>query len=267
MDPPAYAREIRRLLGRIKRVAAKLRADVTAVGLGGHASRDWVSKEVRDVFGPVPVVQAGECEVAFAVYGMQWGVALVAGTGSSCRAVNEAGETAGCGGFGPQFGDEGSGYWIGRMAITAAMAANDGRGLPTSLGERLCAFYGLSRVWEIFQLADRSGHVAGPRIAAFVPHVVEAVRQGDAVALEICHEAGRQLGALAVATVRRLTWRETPVPLVATGGVFHAGPFVTRSMQHVLRHSPVALKLHPPTPDPIQGILSIINLRRTRRRK
>ena len=55
------------------------------------------------------------------------GCILIAGTGSIGFGVNEAGETARVGGFGHLIDDEGSGYALGRDALSAAVRALDGR--------------------------------------------------------------------------------------------------------------------------------------------
>ena len=61
------------------------------------------------------------------------GVLLVAGTGSVAFGRSPQGTTARCGGWGPVFGDEGSGAWIGRRALSIVTAAADGRESPTAL--------------------------------------------------------------------------------------------------------------------------------------
>ena len=61
------------------------------------------------------------------------GVLVIAGTGSSCLGIAADGKRLKIGGWGPTYGDEGSGYHIGRMALNAAAKAYDGYGPPTKL--------------------------------------------------------------------------------------------------------------------------------------
>src|ERR671919_128842 len=61
------------------------------------------------------------------------GVVLISGTGSIAYGVNAAGYAARSGGWGYVLGDEGSGYWIGRSALAAAVREADGRGPKTRL--------------------------------------------------------------------------------------------------------------------------------------
>ena len=262
-----YAREIAKLLGRIRRAAHDCGGRIATVGLAGPMDRMLVEEAVRRVLGNVRFVRTGESEIAFALHGIEWGVSLIAGTGASCRVRTPEGASTGCGGFGPQFGDEGSGYWIGRSAISAAMQAWDGRGPTTALTERLCEFYGLSRVFDILRFVDRSGHVSGTKIAACVPGVFAAAREGDAVARGICRAAGLALGRLAVATTRKVEWSQSPVPLVLTGGVFHGGPLILKPLRSALRGVGLPYCMYPVIPEPTEGIIRIIQRDRTQKRE
>lgn len=262
----AYAREMAQLLKRIQRAARTCNGTISTVGLAGPMDPDLVEAAVRDAFGKLRFIRTDEGEIAFALHDIDWGVSLVAGTGASCRARTPNGASAGCGGFGPQFGDEGSGYWIGRAAISAALRAWDGRGPETMLTQRLRAFYGVSQIYDIVRLADRSGHVSGTRVAAFVPEVFDAARAGDSVAKGICREAGTALAALVVATTRKFDWPGAAIPLLLTGGVFHGGPLVLASFTSALRKSSLAYAISPAVPEPAAGIIKVIQRERNRRR-
>src|SRR3954463_12555930 len=56
------------------------------------------------------------------------GILLVVGTGSIAYGRSPAGEIVRCGGWGPVFGDEGSGGWIGREKAGVGGPRGDGRG-------------------------------------------------------------------------------------------------------------------------------------------
>src|SRR5688572_9409973 len=62
----------------------------------------------------------------------QPGVVALAGTGSSILAVDDSGKRVKVGGWGPIYGDEGSAYRIGQMALRAVARAFDGCGPVTS---------------------------------------------------------------------------------------------------------------------------------------
>ena len=258
----AFARETTPMLKRFKQAADKLGGRVAQVGLAGPMDRDLVKRLVIETFGPTPFMEAGEGDIALAMHDLPWGVAVIAGTGASCRAINERGDQAGCGGFGPQFGDEGSGYWIGREGITAALRAGDGRGPSTILTDSVCKFFGVARVWDIFRFAEGSGHIPGPRIAAFAPHVFEAMLAGDYAARNVCRQAALSLTHLAIATACRLEWNGPAVPLVLAGGVFNAGQSIVMPFRQALCHGKTppntSYEIYPPVPDPSPGILKLM---------
>ncbi|MCK9905219.1 hypothetical protein MXD63_35165, partial [Frankia sp. Cpl3] len=78
------------------------------------------------------------------------GVLVIAGTGSIAYGINHAGISARAGGWGHRVGDEGSGYWLGKQAITAILQAADGRGKPTSLHKWILPHLGLQHPEELF---------------------------------------------------------------------------------------------------------------------
>ncbi|HET9130296.1 MAG TPA: BadF/BadG/BcrA/BcrD ATPase family protein, partial [Terriglobia bacterium] len=57
--------------------------------------------------------------------GLEPGILLIAGTGSIAIGRRADGSMIRVGGWGPIFGDEGSGFWIGREAVQAALRAHD----------------------------------------------------------------------------------------------------------------------------------------------
>jgi N-acetylglucosamine kinase-like BadF-type ATPase len=159
------------------------------------------------------------------------------------------------GGFGPQFGDEGSGYWIGREAVAAVLRAGEGTGRVTRLSEDLPATLNLATMKEILRRCDRSGHVPAPMVAAYAPVVARAAVAGDAVARGILARAGRLLGELVIRTVTFSGRPKQAVPLVLTGGLFHLGGLLMRPLRRALRTAKIRFLVFPPVPDPIQGII------------
>ncbi len=65
------------------------------------------------------------------------GIVLIAGTGSIAYARLWDGTIHRVGGWGYLFGDEGSGYAMGRKALVAVMQAYDGRGPATALTDKI----------------------------------------------------------------------------------------------------------------------------------
>jgi len=101
--------------------------------LAAWAGRQGIAGKIHVCGDAEPILAAASPD--------NWGIALIAGTGSFAWGRNQAGETARCGGWGYLLGDEGSGYAIALAGLRAAMRAADGRGPQTDLLPRL-----LSRV-------------------------------------------------------------------------------------------------------------------------
>jgi len=151
------------------------------------------------------------------------GALLISGTGSIGYRRTADGQEIRAGGWGYLLDDAGSAYAVGLAGLTAILHAHDGRGAATALRDPLL------ESWELIApegIIARVYQHPPPReaIAALAPLVLAAARAGDAVAVGIIEGAGAALGALAVATLRRLNAApDTTVPLVTDGGFLRAG--------------------------------------------
>lgn len=128
--------------------------------------------------------------------GMDPGVVVAAGTGVIALGTDHAAQWNRVDGWGYLLGDEGSGAWIGRAGLVAAIRAHDGRGGSPALLDALLARYG--EVPVLLQDLHANGSPAY-RLAQFAPAVAEAALDGDAVAASIWAEAARLLAATAIA--------------------------------------------------------------------
>jgi N-acetylglucosamine kinase-like BadF-type ATPase len=165
--------------------------------------------------------------------GDQAGIVIVSGTGSIAYGRNDRGEASRAGGWGYVLGDEGSGYWIGRLALRAVVRHADGRGRMTSLTPRLLAHFGVERADELIykiyheQLSPRS-------IAALAKYVQHSRDEGDMIATAILSRAADELITAATAVMARLELANEPFTFVLSGGMFHAVPWLGEQMQLLL---------------------------------
>jgi glucosamine kinase len=153
----------------------------------------------------------------------QPGILVLAGTGSMVWATGSAEANLRVGGWGPDIGDEGSGYWIGRQALTQLSRALDGRnpahlftaalmrrmGLPS--GEPIPALMG----WLYGLPHMRSG------VAALAKDVDALAQDGDETALQILERAADHLHAQ-IAAARHRIGGAGIVPWSPLGGVFQS---------------------------------------------
>lgn len=178
------------------------------------------------------------------------GIGLIAGTGSMAIACNERGERARSGGWGHRFGDEGSGFFIGREAIVRSLMARDGRGPATDLARRIEEATG-TRLFDL--VTQYNTQYPGPdKIAALAPVVDAAARDGDAVARAILVEAASELAAAVRAIMARLDFEGRPPRVVLCGGAFHSDLLRTLVEAELRRLAPGIECFRPELP-PVAG--------------
>jgi glucosamine kinase len=259
---PAIAARLHQRLG-AERVA--LCGDVVAAHAGALPDPDGgvvvVAGTGAVAFGAVPV-KVPEVDGARSVAGP--GAVGPGGHGPGGLGVGGAGPGGGIwtfdsavacvDGWGHLLGDAGSGFWIGRRGLEAALRAHDGRSGGSPLLARLVErdVGPLDRLPELVG-AGGAGHVAA--IASFSKQVAEAASSGDNVARYIWLEAAAALADSAVACARRLhPGAMTPIAVSWVGGLFKSpkylllNPFLTR-----IRSTFPAADLEPPATDALTG--------------
>jgi len=177
------------------------------------------------------------------------GIALIAGTGSSCFGINAQGDEWRSGGWGHLIDDEGSGYWLGIMAMKAAIMAHDARGPATELAGAVM------RALDISDMNDIMHRIYVPpmsrtEIAALAPLVISAASRQDEVAIALIKKGMDALADCALAVARRLRLDQDESELALIGGIFSAGDIVLNPLkQAVCWHLPackITLAEHPP---------------------
>ncbi len=117
------------------------------------------------------------------------GVLVIAGTGSIACGRDREGRLMRAGGWGYLLGDEGSGFWIGREAVRAALAAAEGWGEQTLLQEMLANTFGSADCGEWLSALYRT-HNPQSLLAQCAPLVSGAAEQGDPLAERILTRGG-----------------------------------------------------------------------------
>ena len=125
---------------------------------------------------------------------------IAVGTGITAS-VNTGNKHFELSGLGYLIGDEGSGYWIGRSGLNAALKAVEGRGVKTNLTESALNLFKVDH----HNLADHIHQLPSPvtQIAAFAPYVVAAAESGDTQALSIIETAANEIVDLIKIAIER----------------------------------------------------------------
>lgn len=179
------------------------------------------------------------------------GIALIAGTGSSCFGLNERGERWQAGGWGHLISDEGSSYWFGANAIRLAMGAYDGR-WQSSLLEPVRRRLGLAEMTDIHYRLYTQG-LAKAEIAAFAPLIFEAAAAGDPLAQQLIEQGTRDLAHMVRAVAHHLGWAMTGCEVTLTGGLWRAGEPVLTPFRRALADLLPAARITMPELPPIYG--------------
>lgn len=196
-------------------------------------------------------------EFEMSLYGAiqkQHGGLVQAGTGSFAEVRTEAGAYR-VGGWGGLIGDEGSGTYIGKQAITACIHMVDGRGADTMLKKRIFTEWHIEND-NLEQLVDQlhRGSPADQRalISSLCPLVGCCASEEDTVARFIVSNAGIQLAEQMIAILRRFdVSRELTV--TAAGGVWKSHPLIYRSFVTALQAEFPFIRITAPLFEPVVG--------------
>jgi glucosamine kinase len=231
------------------------------IGAAG-AARPEIAAKIRSILAEliseVPLTNievVGDTVIALeAAFGAGPGVIAIAGTGSIVYGRDAAGHTARAGGWGFAISDEGSGYWIGRRAISAIVSARD-QGLETALTAMVLQAWKVNTLDELVQQANSTPPPDFPRL---FPIVLRAAEKDDSIARDLLADAGTRLAALATIVVRRLV-PHAPVamlPVAMTGSVFRQSPYVRQVFYNILQTSFPGLDVRQDLANPVEGALA-----------
>lgn len=154
-------------------------------------------------------------------------------------------------GWGHLLGDCGSGAWIGRAGLEAALRAHDGRrGGSAALLARAELRFGPAGglPGKLYPRTDRPAV-----LASFAPDVAGCAQDGDPVAEGILREAGARIAETAAAACP--PGGESTVAL--TGGLLGIGEPLLRPLREELRQLLPAASLVPAAGGPLDGALLI----------
>lgn len=200
---------------------------------------------VRDALGAARVDISHDARLLLAAGGLEHGIGLVSGTGSSAYGRALDGSELRLGGWGYLLGDEGGGYDVAVRALRAVTAAIDGRGPKTRLVAMLAERLGIQDAADIrerFQPPPSVTEIA--RLA----ETVLAAADDDPVAGELVDAAAADLTALVEALAARLFSRPTgsDIPVVLAGGLLGPGSPLHRRVVDRLSRSAVRYRVVQP---------------------
>ena len=191
----------------------------------------WTQRVIHELIpGDVKVI--GDHIIAHrAAFGTMPGVLVIAGTGSIAYGVNEKGESARAGGWGPAVSDEGSAFWIGREAVSAALRQHD-MARSNGLLSTIAQCWNVSSPEEVVRVVNTD---PGAHFAELASAIARAAEKGDATAQMITTRAGQELAALAGAVITRLWPANAVVRVAMAGGVLQGSSLIRRAFQEAIQ--------------------------------
>lgn len=230
-------------------------------GVSGPAVQAWARRTVTAVVAG-ELILYGDEEIALdAAFAGGPGILVIAGTGSNAIGRSASGEHFGAGGWGPVLGDEGSGYWIGRESIRAALRAQERTGVG---GVSSCLLREIERHWELNSVAELvatanqrtfSGGASPPDFAALAPVVARCAERGDALAAGILERAGEELAELVSVVFHKMHAGPTEIGVAFTGSVLAQIATVRGAMVARLAVAVPSARVRDAAVDPLDGAL------------
>ncbi|MGW6390267.1 N-acetylglucosamine kinase [Streptomyces sp. NPDC055103] len=243
-----------------ERTATGARADLpvlaVAVGAAGMATlgnelRAELPRAFAEAWGVRRLALAADAVTAYCgALGQRPGAVVAGGTGMIALGTDLVSWRR-ADGWGHLLGDCGSGAWIGRAGLEAAMRAHDGRrGGSTALLARAEKLFGpvTGLPGALYPRTDRPAV-----LASFAPEVGACAAAGDPVAADVLVRAAGH-----VADAAEAVCPDTPGALVAlTGGLFRIGdPLLVPLRAALAERIPHALTVAP-AGDPQAGAVTL----------
>ena len=183
------------------------KGSIAAIGIGDPSIDDQAESPMAKKFAnragkllhaPVYVRSDAYMTLFALTGGKKPGVLVISGTGSMAIGENQDGEILVSGGWGRITGDEGSGYYIGREGICAALRAADAVAPQTTLTTAALSYFGVCNPRQLIPVFYGEEE---PDVAGFSRCVAKCATDGDKIAKAILLDAADRLVRYASALV------------------------------------------------------------------
>jgi glucosamine kinase len=182
------------------------------------------------------------------------GLVLHGGTGSFVAARGPDGRVHYAGGLGWRLGDPGSGYDLGRRALSRGLLELQGWQPPSRLSGILRDQFGLddakTTTRQLYAQPEPNRAIAG-----LAPAVLHLAKEGDTTAVQLILESAGELLELAVRVAQRL-FPQSPLDTIPAG---LSGPVLTHPVVIAQLAPRSPLPLTPVTAPPIEGVRRLLS--------
>ncbi|MBI3893958.1 MAG: hypothetical protein HY303_20760 [Candidatus Wallbacteria bacterium] len=240
VGPDGLARVLSELLGDLTGQAGRqaLRrvqtVSLAVAGADGETDEDQVREAARSAGLDCRILVTSDARATLVGACGTEGLLVIAGTGSIAVGRNSSGQERRAGGWGHTFGDEGSGYDLGRQALQHTTRVIDGRAHRGLLAEKVLEALGVPAGGNArAALLCLTGQVEA--IARLAPVVLAAAEARDPVARGIVDAAARSLVEMVSAVASPLGFGAARFPIAIYGGLMANGRLYTERFQEIVR--------------------------------
>lgn len=251
---PQLVKAVRAIL--LEQPAGSVRVAAALSGLTPfNADADSVLVACRDL-GVTSVFLAHDSISGYlGCLGYMRGSAVAAGTGVVTLATGISSYSR-VDGWGNIMGDAGSGYWIGRAGLEAAMRAYDGRGMHTAI---------LSLIQQDFpdvQTAyiDIQSHPERIAFVASYARKIIELSEHDRVSARIVDQATDELALAVGASLRNTGWGPGTCPSISWVGSILSNPRMAGLLRRKLEQAWPNADIVPPQGGPLDGVAQLPDL-------
>ena len=221
-------------------------------GVGREEERRALETELNRLGVAEEVIVDNDASIAMTdAFGEGPGIILLAGTGSIAYGRSIDGTFARCGGWGPVFGDEGSGFWIGKRALGIVAAAADGREPQTALSGSILTATEVGTPEDLIPWAIGATNT---QIAALASVVMSTAASGDARANALLSLAAEELVVHLRALATKLFGDErAAIPVALSGGLLQKGSLLRKKLDQRIRSAVPGAQVRPTEIVPARG--------------
>ncbi len=182
------------------------------------------------------------------------GIILIAGTGSIAFGKDAKGNVHRVGGWGRMLGDEGSGYFLGRLGLTAVTRHIDGRGEKTILTAMIAKEFGLTDQTAIINAVYKNNF----DIASVAPLVLKAAEKKDPICETIIETAvidlAEHIRIAGLKIVPRTSKKvKTKIHVSLIGGLIANDTLISQMLKQYLAYNQPNIEIIPPMASPAYG--------------
>jgi glucosamine kinase len=221
-------------------------------GVGREEERRDLETELNRLGVAEEVIVDNDASIAMTdAFGEGPGIILLAGTGSIAYGRSVDGRFERCGGWGPTFGDEGSGFWIGKRALAIVAAAADGREPATALSGSILTATEVSSTEDLIPWAIAATNT---QIASLASVVMSTAASGDPRANALLSLAAEELVVHLRALATKLFGDErAAIPVALSGGLLQKGSLLRKKLEQRIRSAVPGAQVRPTEIIPARG--------------